>query len=85
MGSGSRGHARQEELTSCCRLQGRREEVQELDKELRQCKLQHFILQSGGPPPDRSLSKAALEEFCTSSHGLGKETLRESALLSGVQ
>ncbi|XP_056269316.1 ras association domain-containing protein 7-like isoform X2 [Pseudoliparis swirei] len=44
-------------------LQGRREEVQELDKELRQCKLQHFILQSGGPPPDRSLSKAALEEF----------------------
>ncbi|KAL6113684.1 uncharacterized protein ACO6RY_11902 [Pungitius sinensis] len=33
-------------------LQGRREMIEELNKELRQCKLQQFILQTGAPPPE---------------------------------
>uniref|UniRef100_G3Q0A1 Ras-associating domain-containing protein n=1 Tax=Gasterosteus aculeatus TaxID=69293 RepID=G3Q0A1_GASAC len=33
------------------KLQGRREMIEELNKELRQCKLQQFILQTGAPPP----------------------------------
>ncbi|XP_068450496.1 ras association domain-containing protein 7-like [Clinocottus analis] len=35
------------------KLQGRREMLEELNKELRQCKLQHFILQTGGPAADQ--------------------------------
>uniref|UniRef100_A0A8C2YYT7 Ras association domain family member 7 n=1 Tax=Cyclopterus lumpus TaxID=8103 RepID=A0A8C2YYT7_CYCLU len=52
------------------KLQGRREVLEELNKELRQCKLQHFILQTGGPHADQTnlpgtevyLSNAGLKE-----------------------
>ncbi|KAK9542116.1 hypothetical protein VZT92_000006 [Zoarces viviparus] len=35
--------------TKEAKLQGRQEMIEELNKELRQCKLQQFILQTGGP------------------------------------
>lgn len=44
-----------------CVLQGRREMIEELNKELRQCKLQQFILQTGAPPPE------TLADLCLSS------------------
>lgn len=35
--------------------QDRQRTVEELNKELRQCKLQQFIQQSGGLPPDQNI------------------------------
>lgn len=41
-------------MTMWCPPQDRQRTVEELNKELRQCKLQHFIQQSGGVPPDQN-------------------------------
>lgn len=54
--------------TKEAKLQGRQEMIEELNKELRQCKLQQFILQTGGPDQinlpvtDVYLSNAAITE-----------------------
>uniref|UniRef100_H2SPC5 Ras association domain family member 7b n=1 Tax=Takifugu rubripes TaxID=31033 RepID=H2SPC5_TAKRU len=57
-------------------LQDRQRTVEELNKELRQCKLQQFIQKSGGLPPDQNISQqttniyiinAGIVEFRTAS------------------
>lgn len=44
-------------MTIWCPPQDRQRTVEEVNKELRQCKLQQFIQKSGGLPPDQNISQ----------------------------
>lgn len=41
--------------------------IEDLDKELRQCKLQQFIQQSGGPPADQTTSEPVTDAYLSNA------------------